>query len=623
MEVFGMADSQVFISYSRQQLYFAESLTLGLQNYGLSVWFDLQHLLPGSDWAVEIAAGIEASSAIVLIVSQAAIESPFVRREWETAMETGKPIYLVIYEPVELPTKLKYDAVIDMRAGFNRKLTRLADCLSGQRDSAQACQDRVPKPNFLGIQLRMPFPVLTVILTMIGAAIAVFYIAPAGLEAAQMNNPTLQVLLLMVGVWALYSAWNFLKHKTGYTAARYLTMLPFIGALPIAVLTLITLPATIGRVFDDRPRPGESDTLIFILLILALAAAAGYAYIYAMRFSPAVLRWLPGGHVPDWFRRRVNQGSLRTLGETADKPKRGNRYQLIHHPADENVATEIQNAMAAAQHKQVWADGETDLFIMVLSNFTAQADVERMIADHAGNLICIVVAQIDIPETAAALTQFQWLDYRARNPKQLAAFAQSLRGTSESAALFGLETIPGNVEEVGTPLPVLLFSVTVLRGYGAGHFAAGLLALIVTLGLIPNDTGASTLEISGIVIGLGLLWVATQVLNRTITQSRALMIAMPLLVAGVVLQIGLIERVMTFGTLALQTVIGVGVWTAFTYRAIGRWLPQTIPPKNDAATLAHDGAATRIWAMNALFIIINIALMVTTVMTIQQQFPAQ
>ena len=41
----------IFISYSRRQLYFAESVVLHLQRAGPDVWFNLQKLTPGVDWS--------------------------------------------------------------------------------------------------------------------------------------------------------------------------------------------------------------------------------------------------------------------------------------------------------------------------------------------------------------------------------------------------------------------------------------------------------------------------------------------------------------------------------------------------------------------------------------------
>ena len=62
-----------FISYSRRQLYFAESLALHLylQKEGINVWFDLQQLQAGTVWSESLKKGVGEASLLVLVVSQA------------------------------------------------------------------------------------------------------------------------------------------------------------------------------------------------------------------------------------------------------------------------------------------------------------------------------------------------------------------------------------------------------------------------------------------------------------------------------------------------------------------------------------------------------------------------
>ena len=68
-----------FISYSRRQLYFAESLALHLQKEGIDVWFDLQQLQAGSVWADGLSDGIAEADRLVLVVSEAALASTYTR----------------------------------------------------------------------------------------------------------------------------------------------------------------------------------------------------------------------------------------------------------------------------------------------------------------------------------------------------------------------------------------------------------------------------------------------------------------------------------------------------------------------------------------------------------------
>ena len=91
---------KVFLSYSRSELYFAEAVAKRLSK-DFDVWFDLQRLLPGLDWKAEINKGLEACHALVLITSQAALHSPNVADEWETALKRGVPVLLLVFENVD------------------------------------------------------------------------------------------------------------------------------------------------------------------------------------------------------------------------------------------------------------------------------------------------------------------------------------------------------------------------------------------------------------------------------------------------------------------------------------------------------------------------------------------
>src|SRR5690349_2387749 len=97
------ASPYLFISYSRNTFYFVESLAYELREAKLTYWFDVEQLEVGEDWQSDIDKGLANCQALVLIVSNASIASPNVRYEWETARKANKPIFLALFEAVELP----------------------------------------------------------------------------------------------------------------------------------------------------------------------------------------------------------------------------------------------------------------------------------------------------------------------------------------------------------------------------------------------------------------------------------------------------------------------------------------------------------------------------------------
>lgn len=94
-----MAD--VFISYKREEKPRAELLRTVLESFGYSVWFDVE-LLSGDDFRSVIRAMIDECSAVVVLWSELAVESPFIRDEADYANSQGK-ILPACLEPCTLP----------------------------------------------------------------------------------------------------------------------------------------------------------------------------------------------------------------------------------------------------------------------------------------------------------------------------------------------------------------------------------------------------------------------------------------------------------------------------------------------------------------------------------------
>ena len=79
----------VFISYSRKDFYFAESLAFHLDREGIATWLDANHLAPGVDWAAEIDHALDEAQTVILVLTPDRIRSEYVRREWQRALAQG------------------------------------------------------------------------------------------------------------------------------------------------------------------------------------------------------------------------------------------------------------------------------------------------------------------------------------------------------------------------------------------------------------------------------------------------------------------------------------------------------------------------------------------------------
>ncbi len=147
-----MAQTPVFVSYSRKQFYTAEYLARILGQHGLSAWLDVEEILPGDDWQASIDQGLAACQALVLVASRAAYRSTAVQYEVAAARAAGKPIYVAVIEDNPFVAELRTVAtVIDCRSKFSSSVTAIAQALqTGKRPQAT-----YRRSNPLG--WRMPF----------------------------------------------------------------------------------------------------------------------------------------------------------------------------------------------------------------------------------------------------------------------------------------------------------------------------------------------------------------------------------------------------------------------------------------------------------------------------------
>src|SRR5215469_10554678 len=102
-----MFSAQAFVSYSRSQFYFAESLVVALGRQGIPTWFDNRNLIPGSHWSEALQMSLNRSSHFVLVASRESLSSDYVTQEWRAAMAQRKRIIIVYFEAVELPRDLQ------------------------------------------------------------------------------------------------------------------------------------------------------------------------------------------------------------------------------------------------------------------------------------------------------------------------------------------------------------------------------------------------------------------------------------------------------------------------------------------------------------------------------------
>jgi len=98
----------VFISYASQDATVADAVVSALEHRGLKCWIAPRNVTPGAFYADEIVHALDATKAIVLILSHNAAASPHVLREVERAASKRHPVISLRLDQAPLPAGLEY-----------------------------------------------------------------------------------------------------------------------------------------------------------------------------------------------------------------------------------------------------------------------------------------------------------------------------------------------------------------------------------------------------------------------------------------------------------------------------------------------------------------------------------
>lgn len=94
----------VFVSYARVDRAFVDGLVMWLERAGLEVWYD-RELECGADYMLKINAQLAAARRVLVVLSEAALASEWVRSEAEVARRENK-LLAISTKPLALPAPL-------------------------------------------------------------------------------------------------------------------------------------------------------------------------------------------------------------------------------------------------------------------------------------------------------------------------------------------------------------------------------------------------------------------------------------------------------------------------------------------------------------------------------------
>jgi hypothetical protein len=137
---------EIFLSYSRQDQVFADSLIRGLEAQNLHVWIDRENIPGGAEWRAAISRAIASCDAFLVVLSPQCIGSRNVVKELSIAESRKRHIIPIMYQPCEIPPAMEYQLAglqwIDFsEVEFDDGLGRLVSALgpeSGKASSAAA-----------------------------------------------------------------------------------------------------------------------------------------------------------------------------------------------------------------------------------------------------------------------------------------------------------------------------------------------------------------------------------------------------------------------------------------------------------------------------------------------------
>ena len=124
----------VFICYSRNDQQFADFLVKGLHEQGIETWRDIDNIRSARQsnllgWRAAIEEALDSCAAMLIILSQGAVESHEVQAEWNHFASFKRPIFPVIAQDCSIPFFLKIYQIWDLSSDYEGQLRQLAQVL--------------------------------------------------------------------------------------------------------------------------------------------------------------------------------------------------------------------------------------------------------------------------------------------------------------------------------------------------------------------------------------------------------------------------------------------------------------------------------------------------------------
>ncbi|TAK12643.1 MAG: toll/interleukin-1 receptor domain-containing protein [Anaerolineae bacterium] len=370
---------KIFFSYSRREAPFVNDLTDQLEDNGYPVWLDYRSMAPGKPWAEQIEAGIRESDVILLVVSDAAMASKWVEKEWRSMLTYNKRVILILFEANALPPELEGFEWVDFRGNYKKALAELFS----QLDTPQKEETKPPAQGF-----KVP--------AIVWAAFALSVLV------ALFSLPTIWTVI--TALYLLPLPYRILKRDFDYARVQASLFL-----LPLAFLVTSDLFAT----------DAELDWLMYDLAYLSVLPAAA---LWLVLRSRGMQRW----GKPEASRPRFANPA--TPPEAPPQPV---KFLVEHAPEDGRAAKTLAAALVRHGHMPVEAHTGADTVLTVVSTYNkvTAADPQRKVV--------IPIVLDNTLEIDPNLQKMQWIDFR-RGLTNLDALAKLLCTPTEMLKALGI-----------------------------------------------------------------------------------------------------------------------------------------------------------------------------------------
>jgi hypothetical protein len=396
----------VFISYSRKDFYFAESLAFHLQTRGISSWLEANQLSPGADWVKDLDNALDEASSVVLVGSRESFLSEYVSGEWHRALEQKKRIIVARFRTCDLPPELAGATVVDFRGSFKPALQKLQRLLTASATDVEAAHPPDERKRLPRVPAWVAF---------MGVLLACLFMLPLVVfgrwQGSELAAEALwfRILCWMIAPFLLwFVAWHtcvaFLRRRMGMK--RLAICIAFFTGLFAFNLLQRFGAHTYPSLLEGGTSPFAQERWPSAICLVA-RGLCGLVIVVFVRPGD-FLRWMPTGKAWDSYRR----GRVVRLPDLGAQFAHLKRFELLHDGEDPVAADRLRAELLKAG--AVEADNKTidSTALVLLTNRTRTAWLEQHSVRLQKAVVTVVGTAISLPDSLRWLWRRQWIDFR-------------------------------------------------------------------------------------------------------------------------------------------------------------------------------------------------------------------